>query len=297
MKLQKLTIKDKRFFEKYLKLSQHKLCAYAFENIYIWEGLFDIYWALIDESLCVFFKDISGYFLYLPPLAKNLKSSVISEVFKIMRKLNKNRAVSRIENVERKDINFYNNLGYEARYKSCDYISKRTDLSQLKGERFKPKRHSVNYFIKNYKFQYLPFSLKYTNDCIKLYKTWSLERKEKIKDALYQYMLDDNFTSLKTALSNYRDLNFTGSIVKMDGELKAFTFGYRLNKDTFCILFEIADLSVKGLAQFIFYRFCNELHSCKYINIMDDSGLANLKKAKLSYHPQKLVNSYIVAPA
>jgi hypothetical protein len=63
---------------------------------------------------------------------------------------------------------------------------------------------------------------------------------------------------------------------------------YEINKDTFCILYEITDLSVKGLAQFIFKEFATELTGYKYINIMDDSGLENLKKVKLSYQPEKL---------
>jgi len=64
----------------------------------------------------------------------------------------------------------------------------------------------------------------------------------------------------------------------------AFTFGFKLNKDTFCILYEITDLSIKGLSQFIFRQFCSELKNHRYINIMDDSGLVNLKRVKLSYH-------------
>jgi hypothetical protein len=58
-------------------------------------------------------------------------------------------------------------------------------------------------------------------------------------------------------------------------------------------LYEITDLSIKGLAQFIFRAFAEELKNYRYLNIMDDSGLANLKKVKLSYHPERLVPAYI----
>ena len=40
--------------------------------------------------------------------------------------------------------------------------------------------------------------------------------------------------------------------------------------------------------------FAQELKNYKFINVMDDSGLENLKKVKLSYHPVKLVPAYIV---
>jgi hypothetical protein len=107
-------------------------------------------------------------------------------------------------------------------------------------------------------------------------------------------MLEDSKRCLKLMLDNYRGLSLMGRVVKINQEIKAFTFGFKLNPNTFCILYEITDLSIKGLAQFIFAEFCRELKQYKYINIMDDSGLANLKKVKLSYHPVKLVPSYIV---
>jgi hypothetical protein len=107
-------------------------------------------------------------------------------------------------------------------------------------------------------------------------------------------MLGDSLNCLKILLGNYRKLGCIGRIAKVDKKIKAFSFGFRLNADTFCILYEVADLSAKGLSQFIFQRFSSELKDYRYINIMDDSGLENLKAVKLSYRPVKLVPAYIV---
>ncbi len=100
--------------------------------------------------------------------------------------------------------------------------------------------------------------------------------------------------SLKVLLNNYRGLRLAGRIVRIDKEIKAFSFGFELNPEAFCILYEITDLSIKGLAQFIFRRFCAELKDYRFINIMDDSGLENLKKVKLSYKPIRLIPAYII---
>jgi hypothetical protein len=107
-------------------------------------------------------------------------------------------------------------------------------------------------------------------------------------------MLRDAQACLKVLLDNYAHLDCLGRLVKIDKKIKAFTFGYRINADTFAVLFEIADLSFKGLSQFIFRELCRELAGYKYINIMDDSGLENLKRVKLSYHPAGLIPNYIV---
>lgn len=294
MKLKKLSRKDKGIFNKFLGLGRHELSVYAFENIYIWKGLFDIYWTVIEGSLCVFFKDKIGCFLYLAPLSQNKKPEVIKKAFQVMNRLNKNKEISRIENVEGGGLSFYEDLGYACQNKSYDYLCRRQDLVQLKGDKFKSKRACFNYFIKHYAFRYLPFSLKYRDGCVKLYNRWMRERKAKNPDHIYQGMLRDSRVCLKNTLDNYADLNFIGRVVKINQEIKAFTLGFRLNPDTFCILYEIADLSIKGLSQFIFRRFSKELEGYKYINIMDDSGLDGLKKVKLSYHPVKLIPAYIV---
>ncbi|MDP3732426.1 MAG: phosphatidylglycerol lysyltransferase domain-containing protein [Candidatus Omnitrophota bacterium] len=294
MKLKNLSIKDKGIFNKFLGLGRHELSVYAFENIYIWKGLFDIDWSIIENSLCIFFKDKFGCFLYLAPLSAHRNPGLIKKIFEILNEFNKNKDISRIENIAEADISFYEDLGYTCRNKSYDYLCLRSDLAQLKGNKLKSQRASFNFFIKHYEFRYFPFSLKYRDECLGLYNFWAKERKIKNQDRIYQGMLADSRRSLKNALDNYSDLNFTGRLVRINKTIKAFTFGFKLNQNTFCILYEITDLSIKGLSQFVFSRFCSELEDYKYINIMDDSGLENLKKVKLSYHPAKLIPAYIV---
>lgn len=294
MKLNRLSIKDKAIFCKYLGKNANELAAYAFENIYIWKELFRIEWVIIEDSLCVFFEDKIGCFLYLAPLGKNKRPGVLEKVFKFMDDLNKNNEISRIENVQRKDLPFYQDLGYECKEKFGDYLCKRADLVRLQGNKFKHKRAAFNYFIKHYKFEYLPFALRYKDDCLKLYNCWMTQRRAQNQDPIYQDMLQDSQHCLKIMLDNYSDLDLLGRLVKIDEKTRAFTFGFKLSPDTFCILYEITDLSIKGLAQFIFRQFCSELKGYKYINIIDDSGLENLKRVKRSYQPIRLIPSYIV---
>jgi len=294
MKLNYIAIKDKILFNKYFSLSEHFLSVYSFQNIFIWKKLYDIFWLNIKGNLCVFFQDKIGCFLYLPPLGNKISPEAVSEAFKLMDSLNSNPAVSRIENIEEKDLPFFKSLGYECRFKSNDYVCLADDLASFKGDKFKSKRSSYNYFIKHYGgFKYLQFILKYKDDCLGLFDLWQRQRCDKINDPVYQGMINDSRICLNLLFDYYRDLDITGRLVQVDKEIKAFSFGYKLNRDTFCILYEITDLSIKGLAQFIFREFSGDLKDTRYINIMDDSGLENLKKLKFSYHPIKLIPAYI----
>lgn len=294
MKLNRLYLKHRPIFEKYLNAAGHELSVYSFANIFIWQKLFYISWGISDDNLCVFFKDKFGLFLYLSPLGRRISPRALQEAFMVMRRANSNPDFSRVENAEETDLGFYKGLGYSCSLKFSDYICKRQELAELKGNKFKSKRACANFFVKNNDFKFLTFNAGHQLECLKLYDLWMQERKARNADRLYQGMLSDSKISLKAALSNYARLGIQGRIVKIGGKVKAFSLGAPLSKDTFCILYEVADLSFKGLAQFIFREFCASLEGYEYINVMDDSGLQNLRRVKLSYHPTRLVAAYIV---
>jgi len=294
MKLNKLTLSDRELFNKHLVFARHELAAFYFANIYIWRAIFDIQWGLVEDSLCIFFRDKIGCFMYLPPLEKERHPRVIKQAFAIMDNVNKNKDISRIENIEQEDLEYYRALGYLCHQKYPDYLCLRSDLALLKGNKFKSQRASYNYFVKHYNFEASDLKLKDRAGCLNLFNFWVEERKAHCDEDIYRGMLEDNRLVITEALSNYKQLGLEGLVVKIDQQIKGFTFGYKLNKDTFCILYEITDLSIKGLAQFIFRKFSAKLKNYDYINIMDDSGLDNLRKVKLSYKPKRLVLNFIV---
>ncbi|HTY45260.1 MAG TPA: phosphatidylglycerol lysyltransferase domain-containing protein [Patescibacteria group bacterium] len=294
VRLKKLTAADKKIFAEFFRLRRHSLAAYSFESVYIWKGLFDIRWAVINGNLCVFFKDKIGMFLYLPPQGSCPDPSVVAKAFRIMDQQNRNPQVSRIQNVEEQELAFYENQGYVCRHTASDYLCSASEMAQLRGNRFKSKRASVNYFIKHYPFEYEVFSLRHKGACLALYHLWMRQRQDVYHDPLYRGMLKDSLSAFEVLLGHYGRLDCLGRLVKVNGAVKAVTFGYALNPDIFCVLYEIADLSIKGLSQFVFRAFCKELEKYRFVNVMDDSGLANLKKVKLSYHPAQIVGAYSV---
>jgi hypothetical protein len=165
---------------------------------------------------------------------------------------------------------------------------------RLQGNNYKAKRACVNYFTKHYTYEICDYADEYKEECLALYQQWAAQRREHCFDPVYCGMMDDSFVTLQTVLDDYPQLECLGKVVKVNGELRAFTFGYQLTADTMCVLFEIADLTIKGLAQFIFREFCEELSAYPHINAMDTLGMENLDTVKMSYRPLKLVQAYSV---
>jgi hypothetical protein len=286
-----LNINDKPLFYRFAHQKPHVLSVYAFENIFIWRFLFDIRWVKIDNALCLFFKDGVGMFMPLPPLGKQSKK-VLDVCFSVMEEFNHNKDMSRIENVEKEELAVFKALGYRFYEKGQEYIVAQKDIAAYKGNRFKHKRALANFFKKNTVYEVRDYSHKFKEGVLTLYRRWMSERVSKNKDSIYCAMLEDSFKALSKLLAHYEELDVRAKVVFCDGKLAAFTSGVPISDSIFCINFEIADLSYKGLAAFIFSAFAESLKSYAWINIMDDSGIENIKKTKLTFKPAQILSSY-----
>lgn len=125
------------------------------------------------------------------------------------------------------------------------------------------------------------------NTCLDLYREWTRQRLEKKRDDYYRFLIEDSYSSHKIALMNFKALGLGGYVVEVEGKVQAYTLGYRLNREVYVILFEIANLNLKGISQFIFREFCRGLNGYKFINTLGHCGLENLKRVKDSYQPIK----------
>lgn len=181
---------------------------------------------------------------------------------------------------------YYGTQGNFKRFpiESKDYVYLRKDLIELKGVRYKDKRNLCNNFGKNYSYKIEMLSP--SDEHLNLYKEWA---ENKIKKGINQYqqqLIEDSFFFHRRAFLDFNALGLEGIEIRIGNKLAGYTFGFRLNNETFCILGEITDIKYKGINQFIFREFCRVIpNNYKYINTMDDSEIEGLRKNKLSYHP------------
>ena len=234
--------------------------------------------------------------------------NIIREAYQFMLETNQNPQIARIENVPQEMLPFLlgqhpkgccKGRGYSyppdtAVVKETEFLYETQALAQLKGNRYKSKRHAYNAFVAQYPNANLSrYSPADRAECLALYDTWQESRAAKCSDAIYRAMLEDSRCAHRIGLAHADALGLIGRVVQINGHIRGWTFGYPLNADTFCILFEVTDLAIKGLAQFIYREFTRELaNAYRWLNAMGDSGLANLKRVKRSYHPARLIPSY-----
>jgi len=298
--LRPLALTDRPRFEAALAahaVPGNPLAARSFPFHFIWQGLLRYEWMELEGHLCLFAGDQDGSFLALPPIGPDPGGSAIAKAFEFLSKRNRTLALTRIENAPESLAARCREKGYRVVPKGPDFVYQRAELVALRGDRYKSQRVVYNHCVAHAKPLYRPFRPDDAGACLALFQQWRQGAKYNGVSDLAAHLAADAEHAHRHGITRAADLGLIGRVVEVEGRIAAYTFGYPLNATTFCILFEIADRNIKGLGAYIFREFCRELESYELIDTMDDSGLEGLRRAKLAYHPIRLVESYIVSPA
>ena len=87
----------------------------------------------------------------------------------------------------------------------------------------------------------------------------------------------------------------TGGALRVAGNIVAITLGEPLTEDTFVVHFEKAFSEIQGAYPMINREFVrNALSGYVYVNREEDMGLPGLRKAKLSYRPDILLEKGVI---
>ncbi len=276
------------------------LSSLAFVNLFAWQDFFDFEFVRIDGALCILAAQPAGAFLYWPPLGGNITPVVIDRCFDIMKERNRGGSLTRIENVSREEKGLFDGAKYRVQTRGNEYVYDRGAIAALRGNDYSSRRGEVNAFERRYAgaHAFRPYAESDFNACAILFDRWLDARAKKHDNDTYRHMLFENRGVHRLALSHAVRLGLVGRVAEVDGRVVAYTFGYPLDRDTFCILFEIADLDVKGLPAFVFSRFCADeaLGAYRWINVMDDFEAPDLARTKMSWRPARLEEISTVIP-
>jgi hypothetical protein len=301
--------------EEYLKEVGVDLSDYTFAANYLWLSSASGFYAIINNTFCLFIMQGSEISMLLPPLGKKeYVNDAIVKCFEIMNANNTSSYYSRIDYVHERMLEGFANFleegttmfealaDYIVEKKLVDYVYKSEDLVELKGNNYHVKRNEINKFKKAYvDFYVAELDPKvHSGDIIHLFHKWVSERvrympKEEEEKFLEGILFEQ--TAIKRLMSHYNELEVTGICLYINNELKGFTVGEKLNDHVASIIIEKTDFETLGCAQFLFREFSKVLrdkYSVEYINVGDDMGFENLKKVKMSYRPEKLIAKYTI---
>lgn len=262
-------------------------CEMNFISIYIWKAVYENKFYLDDKTLI--FKSKSedgGYVFSLPYGDMEYGMDLIFQYCK-EKNLTPNIWTSkgkRLDNFLKK----YNCYEMIPERDNFDYIYKREDLSTLSGKKYHSKRNHISSFSKKYNWVYESLSDNNKQDFLDFSEKWYYDRADAFDEGLAAEQ-----KALSEILNSNVGINFKGALIRIDGKVVAATLGSPINSKVFDIHFEKADAHYLTAYAVINREFAlRELSKYEYINREDDLGIEGLRRAKLSYKPEILLEKY-----
>lgn len=313
--LKHFNIKAKETMNQYLELINVDISDYTFACNYIWLSNASGFYAIVNNTFCLFILSSGELSMLLPPLGKKEHTyEAILECFDIMNAHNSSPNYSKIDYVHEDILEGFvdyleeGTMIYEMlkdfviEKKLVDYIYNVDDLINLKGDAYKSKRNEINRFknvYPNVRLEIIEKS-KHTDDILALFNKWVKDRTTYMPKEEVEIFLDGIYFerfAIKRLMNDYDNLDVIGLVIYIDDVIKGFTVGEQINSTTASVIIEKTDFEILGCAQFIFREFSKllqEQYNAIYINVGDDMGFENLKKVKMSYRPNKLIPKYTI---
>lgn len=285
-------IEDKETVQRYTFRSRRRNCDLSFANLYAWRFLYRTEIAEMDGFLLFRFY-VENELAYMMPVGEGDVRPVIEAM---MEDAGRQGVPFRMLGVcvdmrVRLEEAFPDYFTFTSDRDYSDYIYLRSDLAGLRGKKYQPKRNHINKFKAAYPdYEYKPLTPELMAECLRLEAQWC-----RANNCAENEALEAERRFMTTALKQMEELEILGGVLHVGGRIVAFTFGNPINRETFDVCVEKADVEIDGAYTMINCEFANRIpEQYIYINREEDLGLEGLRKAKLSYQPETVLEKYIV---
>ena len=293
MEFKKITLDDRELFLNYYKSNPQYASYKSFANLFIWRNFEDIRYGLVDGHIVITGELTPGnhtYFL-LPQTEKAGMQAVTEHLFQEYGKKFRLSCLTK-EQKELLEELYPEKFDFSYDRNSDNYYYSTEALATLAGKKLHGKRNHINKFKSLYQWEYIHLDHEAAMECVDIAKDWC-KQKNCEKDAV----LRNEVKGCIEALNHMEELNLKGGAIRVDGTIVAFSLGERLNEETALTHIEKANTDYQGAYTIINNEFVkNEWADTKYINREEDMGIEGLRKAKLSYRPEFLLEMFHAKP-
>lgn len=296
LEFREITLNDKALFDALFLKMQPQISDFTFTNLFMWQKAYGLKIAY-DEELDYWYllaRPSEGFFsFFFPPLGD------WNDDEKLHQAVEKMHEYAHENNFEvlfyRAPLNFCEALEKIFPHYRCeidrnvaDYVYLMTDLRDFSGRKMHAKKNHLNRFQKSYNWQYETIDSAVAAEILQLRESWfDLNKTDE------NGRIPGESRAMRLIFENYEQLNLFGGIIRVEGKIIALTVGEKLNSETMVVHIEKANTEFDGVYAAINNFFINkEAATFQNINREEDLGLEGLRKAKLSYNPDHMVDKY-----
>ena len=287
----RITLDDKALYEKYLLSAPERGCEYSFANLFLW-GRQEI---AFTHGCAALFSHFFGRTVYPYPIGTGDKRAVLEEIIADAKERGIPCRITGMTEADRAELEKWFPERFSIRHArdNFDYVYAIDALADLRGKKLQKKRNHFNRFqAARPDYRVEPISCGNLSRVQHMVNDWYVARRK--ADPEGDFFLES--LALAKAFRHYDDLEMEGLALLDGDEVLAVTMGSRMSPVTFDIHFEKAREEAEGAYPAINCEFARYLRlkypEVRYLNREDDMGLEGLRKAKLSYYPDHLVEKY-----
>ncbi len=181
-------------------------------------------------------------------------------------------------------------INWKTNRDDTDYIYETQKLARLSGKAYHKKKNHVSKFMRTYEeWKYESLSPDNANDALEVAALWLEEREAEEKSVI------NEFESIKKAINAIGLFNIMGGILYVEDKPVAMTLASYISDEVCDVHFEkaIGEYAEQGAYAVINQCFAVSCPmQCTYLNREEDIGIEGLRKAKLSYRPDILLDKY-----
>jgi len=285
---------DRAAMEACLSKKNSGVTEECYSNYFLWDDKYKFEICFKDGFLFIRFRD-NGGFCYLAPAGEGDFAAAINELRNHCDELTEPLILSFVTEdvVEAVNEAFPDQFDFTPDRNAADYLYLSERLISLTGKKLHSKRNFVNRCKRDYEGRWSFEPIRSDNLC-EIYeyeKRWQRDNRTSEGD------LEAEKIVIMKLLQNMDYLGSVGGLLRLDGRIIGFSLGTAISKDIFDVQIEKADWDIPGAYQLLNNEFAKAFCAgYKYINREDDMGLEGLRKAKLSYFPDKIVMKYKGTP-
>jgi len=285
-----LALADREIIRTILWDFQPETSELTFTNLFMWQSHYGYHWSL-DQGRLLVVSTAAGHPAWaLPPVGPPPRADLCRQVLQWLRDENgvADPVIERADPRLAAELDGHPDFLVEATRDHFDYVYRTDELIELAGGKYHAQRNHINSFTRSYRYRYEPLREEYLSACLYLCARWC-----QVKKCDEDMSLLGEWEAIGEVLAHYQTLGLQGGVILIDDRVQAFSCGELLNKDTAVIHLEKADPELRSLYAVINQQFTREVWAgVPFINREQDLGEPGLRKAKLSYHPHRLVEKY-----
>jgi hypothetical protein len=262
----------------------------TFTNLFMWQSHYGYQWCREGEGLLVVSTAAPGAAWALPPVGPPPRADLCRQLLVWLRETHGMAEPT----IERADPRLAAELAGMAEFvvepvrDHFDYVYRSADLIQLAGGKYHTQRNHINSFNRDHHYRYETLRPEHLPACLDLGARWC-----EMKRCDQDLSLTGEAAAVNVALANFQALKLKGGVILINDRVAAFACGELLNPETAVVHLEKADPELRSLYAVINQQVTRENWAgVPLINREQDLGEPGLRKAKLSYHPDHLVEKF-----